>query len=171
MDSGYPFQNYQPQPSTGYAPAPQINFKSKDPLPDEPQDGYGYTPISEPQKQKNNSAVVVSSQPTPTIVTSATHHDVGDHYLTLSVTVTVLCFITGSWSALLCTIPAIIFSIIARDAEVRGDMNSAQVNSHLSLGCSIAGLIIGPIVTVIVIIMIIAQMTYFSHTSTPLSLL
>ncbi|XP_019850383.1 PREDICTED: uncharacterized protein LOC109581060 isoform X2 [Amphimedon queenslandica] len=166
MDSGYPLQNYQPQPR-GYAPAPQ-NFKSEDPLSDKSQDDYGYTPISEPQKQTNNSAVVVSSQPTPTIATTAIHHDVGDHYLTLSVTVTVLCFITGSWSALLCTIPAIIFSSMARDAEAHGDMETARVHSRWSLGCSIGGLITGAIGIMIVIIMI-ASVVYSSQTSTPSS--
>ncbi|XP_019850399.1 PREDICTED: uncharacterized protein LOC109581065 [Amphimedon queenslandica] len=155
MDSGYPLQNYQPQP-TEYAPAPQ-NFKSEDPLSDKPQDGYGYTPISEPQKQTSNSAIVVSSQPTPTIATNI-RRDVGDHYLALSIVLTVLCFICGPWVALFCTASAIAFSIQARDAEARGDIEGAQRNSRLSLGCNIGGVVTGLIA--IAMLQVRAQWTF-----------
>ena len=37
-------------------------------------------------------------------------HNIGNHYLTLSIVMTIVCFIFG-WHSLFCTIPAIIFAI------------------------------------------------------------
>ncbi|XP_003385428.1 PREDICTED: uncharacterized protein LOC100639982 [Amphimedon queenslandica] len=158
MASGYPPQNYQPPPPMGYAPAPQ-NFKNEVPPPysvppPQPQPGYGYAPAAPvPQQQSSNNVVVVNSQPTPAIVT--TIRPVGDHFLTLSIVLTIVCFICGAWHALLCTIPAIIFSTMARDAEARGDMDSAQTNSRLSLGCNIGG-IVSNVAGIVILIIVIA---------------
>ncbi|XP_019850386.1 PREDICTED: tumor suppressor candidate 5 homolog [Amphimedon queenslandica] len=155
MDSDQSLQNYQP-PTTGYAPAPQ-NFKNEDPLPDKPQDGYGYTPISEPQKQTNNSAIVVISQPTPTIATrSVISRDLDDSHLRLSIICIILSCFCGTWPVVfLFSVPAFIFSLLARHAEARGNIRWVQIYSCLALGCNIVGLVSGVILILTVIILII----------------
>lgn len=60
---------------------------------------------------QSTNVVVVQSQPTPGIVVH-TVQPVGDHFLTLSIILTVLCVLFGTWYGLFCTIPAMIFSIM-----------------------------------------------------------
>ena len=53
----------------------------------------------------------MQSQPTPVVAKTFVRRLSGDHYLTLSIVLTFLCFFLGTWYSLFCTIPAIIFAI------------------------------------------------------------
>lgn len=59
--------------------------------------------------QSNSNVVVVQNQPS---VTRSPFQSTQDHYLTLGIVLTILCAISGMWHSLLCTVPAIIFSIM-----------------------------------------------------------
>ena len=48
-------------------------------------------------------------------VTHIPVHSVGDNYLTLSIVLTVLCFLCCTWYGLCCTVPAIIFATMVRN--------------------------------------------------------
>lgn len=140
-------QGYQPppQPQPGYQPAP-ADFKG-DPKAAVPPAYYG-PPLPAQQQQACN---VVVTQP-QVGVGHIPYHSVGDNYLTLSVVLTVLCFLCCTWYGLFCTVPAIIFATMARDAEGRGNYAAARSNANLALGCNIAGVVWWVLATCVIII-------------------
>ena len=72
--------------------------------------------------------VVINAQ--PSAATTVVHHPVGDHYMTLSIVLTVICVMCGGWWSLLCTIPAIILATVV-------SMDLAMGGSELTLLSSI----------------------------------
>lgn len=63
--------------------------------------------------------VVVVQQPAPTVITTSVR-PTGDHYMTLSIVMTILCAFCFSWYALLCTLPAIIFATnVSTESELQ----------------------------------------------------
>ena len=56
--------------------------------------------------------VVISAQ--PAVATTVVHRPVGDHFMILSVVMTILCVMCGGVLALLCTIPALVLALIVR---------------------------------------------------------
>ena len=131
-----------------------------------------------------SNVVVVNQQPNPAFVTTV-HPPVRDHYLTLSITLTVLCAVFGNWHALLCTIPAVIFSTMvsinisyyfsiivlsvsklfqAGDAEKRGDHTTAATHAKISLGLNIASIVaflVGMVVSVAIVSVIVVRARAF----------
>ena len=135
-----------PPPQAGYQPQPQA--------PPPPYVG-GYQTVP---KQQNT--VVVTQQPTAVIYTR--QYGSGDHYLLLSIIMSILCFVCGSWWALLCTIPAIFYAINAQQAEARGNIISMEKNRCTALFLNIIGVVVGVIIWIIIVINIIIR---FSVTS------
>eukprot|EP00731_Ephydatia_muelleri_P029068 Em0020g712a len=114
---GYPVQAYPPQGYPGYPPQgypPQGYPPQGYPPQGYPPQGYppqGYPPQGYPQPQGAANVVVV--QPNP-VTTTVTQSYVGDYYLTMSIIVTVMCFMCFGLPSLLCTIPAIFLSVAVR---------------------------------------------------------
>ena len=52
---------------------------------------------------------MIVSQPAPVVATTVVR-PAGDYYLTLSIVLTVICLLCGTWYSLFCTIPAIIIA-------------------------------------------------------------
>ncbi|KAL5499984.1 hypothetical protein EMCRGX_G011468 [Ephydatia muelleri] len=104
---GYPTSQPGFQPP-GYTPPAQ-------PTPGYGQYGYaGFQPIPPPQypqgqpfqPQLSSNVVVISAQPSA-VTTTVVHCPTGDHYMTLSLVMTIICVMLGGWLSLMCTIPAI----------------------------------------------------------------
>ena len=62
--------------------------------------------------------VVVGGQPSAA-TTTVVHRSTGDHFLTVSVVLTILCVVCGGWGSLLCTIPAIVVASAVSSAFLR----------------------------------------------------
>lgn len=114
---------------------------------------YSYQAI--PYGAPNNHAVIVTTQPTAAPVV---YHSYGtnDHFLILSIVMTFLCFICGTWCALFCTVPAIIFAINAQDAALHGDMIGMARNRRIAAILNLIGLITFMIVMVILVITVVS---------------
>ncbi|KAL5499995.1 hypothetical protein EMCRGX_G011479 [Ephydatia muelleri] len=104
------------QPMSGYAPAqPMSGYAPAQPMPGYGPSGYaGYQPPPPQypqgptsQQQQSSNVVVVGGQPSAA-TTTVVHRSTGDHFLTVSVVLTILCVVCGGWGSLLCTIPAIV---------------------------------------------------------------
>lgn len=54
---------------------------------------------------------VIVTQPVASSHTTYETYRTSDHYFTLSIILTICCFLCGTWCALFCTIPAIIFAV------------------------------------------------------------
>ena len=66
---------------------------------------------------------VITVQPSETVYVQ--NREMGDHFLTLSVVLSVVCFLFCSWCALGCTIPAICYAIkVSRYQKVPGSIPS-----------------------------------------------
>ena len=66
---------------------------------------------------------VITVQPSETVYVQNRNPE--DHYLTLSVVLSIVCFLFGSWCALCCTIPAICYAIeVSRYQKVPGSIPS-----------------------------------------------
>ena len=61
--------------------------------------------------------VVIMNQPTPTAIVYEHHYGTGDRYLILSVVLSFISFFSCTWWHLLCTIPAIFFSLRVSKAK------------------------------------------------------
>ncbi|KAL5503404.1 hypothetical protein EMCRGX_G010348 [Ephydatia muelleri] len=81
--------------------------------------------LATPQQQTN----VVIVQPRST---APVHTKVGDYGYTLSIVLTVICFLCGSWCSLCLSIPAIFVASSARDAAARGDLLGAKRKGHIA---------------------------------------
>ncbi|XP_011404321.1 PREDICTED: uncharacterized protein LOC105312967 [Amphimedon queenslandica] len=142
--------SYDKQPLMGAPPPYQYQ-------PPPPQRPY-QPPPAQPYyaaPQTTNNTVIVTTQPTrPAVVYN--RHTSGDHFLTLSIFLTICCFFWGTWCALACTIPAIVFAINARDAEVRGDAEAVSRNRRLALGLNIGGIVTYVVSIVVIIIAIVS---------------
>ena len=150
----YPPQEYPPQqpgylpPQQGYPPQQTFYPPQQQGYPDTgyPVDGYkGGVPPPPPyygqqqqpvQQQSSSNVVVVQQQPTAVYTQTAVHAS-GDNFLTLSIVLTILCFLCGTWYSLLCTIPAIFLASAARDAERSGDLVGARQKRNAALICNI----------------------------------
>ena len=71
--------------------------------------------MSPPTPPQRSTGVVVVQQPSePVFYTStAAQPLVSDHYLTLSIILTIFCIFCFTWYGLCCTIPALVFSLMA----------------------------------------------------------
>lgn len=60
--------------------------------------------------------VVIKTQPPVSIVKPGmAAHPLNDHFLTLSIVLSVICFMCGTWYSLFCTVPAIIIATSVRE--------------------------------------------------------
>ena len=165
QQGGYPPpQGYPPQ-TQGYPPQPQGYPPPQEGYPPQPQ-GYpppqGYYP--DPQKdvpppyqpqpppvqqQTTTGVVVVTHQPAfyvPVI------HPAGDHYRILSIINCIFCCFFGSPLTLFCTIPAMIFSFQAIDAEQRGDNISAASYDRTTIALNIVAFVFGFVIFILWVI-------------------
>ena len=66
---------------------------------------------------------LITVQPSETV--DVQNRSPGDHLLIISVVLTIICFFVGSWCALCCTIPAIVFAVnVSRYQKVPGSIPS-----------------------------------------------
>lgn len=120
------------------------------------KDGYGYNPNQYNQQYPGQyppgQAPVVMGQPGhhQTIVVQAAPPRPSS-YLGLAIFVTICC-------NLLFGIIAIIFSVMSSSAADEGNMETARSNGKVSMGLSIAGILI----TIVVIIIIVVYVTVFA---------
>ena len=98
--------------------------------------------------QQNSGVITV--QPSETVYVQNRNPE--DHFLIISVVLSIVCFLFGSWCALCCTIPAICYAIEARDAEVRGDRESMRKNHDMAACLNVVGFITGLILTTLSIV-------------------
>ncbi|XP_019852012.1 PREDICTED: uncharacterized protein LOC105312676 isoform X2 [Amphimedon queenslandica] len=149
--------SYDKQPLMGAPPPYQYQ-------PPPPQRPY-QPPPAQPYHaapQTTNNTVIVTTQPTrPAVVYN--RHTSGDHFLTLSIFLTICCFFWGTWCALACTIPAIVFAINARDADARGDQAAVERNRRLALFLNIGGIATYAVSIVIFIIVIATSVSQINN--------
>ena len=73
--------------------------------------------------QENTGVITV--QPSESETVHFQNRNPGDHFLMLSVVMSIVCFLVGSWCALCCTIPAIFYAInVSRYQKVPGSIPS-----------------------------------------------
>ena len=105
----------------------------------------------------------------PTAATTTVVRPTGDYYLTLSVVLTVICCLCGTWYSLFCTIPAIVmatsvssinvfqlhvfisFFLQARDAAARGDLEGAKSKGRTALILNIVACIWWVVALIIIV--------------------
>ena len=104
-----------------------------------------------PQQQQSSTNVVLVQQQ-PTAVYTRTVRASGDNFLTLSVFMTMICFLCGTWYSLLCTVPAIIFASAAKEAESRGDLAKARQKRNAAIFCNVQACVWWVTITLILII-------------------
>jgi hypothetical protein len=80
--------------------------------------------------------------PTPGINYSlpTVYYGFKDHCCLLSIVFSLLFFVCFSWLALLCSVPAIFFSINAQIAEKRGDRLFSNKNRYISIALNMCGI-------------------------------
>eukprot|EP00731_Ephydatia_muelleri_P000569 Em0001g569a len=122
----------------------------------------GTPPCTQSGQQQSANVMVVNSQPTA-VESTIVVHSTRDHYLTLSISMTIICLacLGCGWLPLLCTITAIIISLSARSDERSGDVIAAKRKAKVSLSLNI----ISGIVLVILIVVTIATFAYFRSNS------
>ncbi|KAL5499973.1 hypothetical protein EMCRGX_G011452, partial [Ephydatia muelleri] len=129
---GYPYSQPGLQPP-GYTPPAQ-------PMPGYGQYGYsGFQPTPPPQypmgqpfqPQQNTGVVVISAQPSAATTVTVVQSPTGDHYMTLSLVMTIICVMCGGWTSLLCTIPAIMLASLAKNDDAAGNAAAAKKRATL----------------------------------------
>ena len=80
--------------------------------------------------------VVIRAQP-PTATTTVVQRPTGDHYMTLSIVLTVICLMCGGWWSLLCTIPAIIFALAV--STYMNGMHACILSVCVCVGVGVGG--------------------------------
>ena len=79
--------------------------------------------------QENSGVITV--QPSETV--DVQNKSPGDHLLIISVVMTIVCFLVGSWCALCFTLPAIVFAVnVSRYQTVSGSIRSWIPDCFLS---------------------------------------
>ncbi|XP_019852019.1 PREDICTED: uncharacterized protein LOC109581946 [Amphimedon queenslandica] len=101
-------------------------------------------------------SVIIAQKQVPTITYErAPTRASGDHFFALSVLLTVIFILCGTWVGLICTIPAIYFAANAQDAERLGDDEAVSCNRNTALClncCAIMTYVAAAIVVVILIV-------------------
>ncbi|KAL5499979.1 hypothetical protein EMCRGX_G011462, partial [Ephydatia muelleri] len=152
---GYPTSQPGFQPP-GYTPPAQ-------PTPGYGQYGYaGFQPIPPPQypqgqpfqPQLSSNVVVISAQPSA-VTTTVVHRPTGDHYMTLSLVMTIICVMLGGWLSLMCTIPAITLAALAKNDDAAGNAAAAKTKGYIALTLNIIAVLFH-IVAIIAIVTPIA---------------
>eukprot|EP00731_Ephydatia_muelleri_P011912 Em0006g806a len=115
------------------------------PMPGYGHYGYaGFQPIPPPQypqgqpfqQQQSSNVVVIDAQPSAA-TTTVVHRPTGDHYMTLSVVMTIICVMCGGWTSLMCTIPAIMFASLAKNDDAAGNAAAAKTKGYIALTLNI----------------------------------
>ncbi|KAL5499959.1 hypothetical protein EMCRGX_G011435, partial [Ephydatia muelleri] len=134
---GYPYSQPGLQPPAHTTPA--------QPIPGYGQYGYaGFQPTSPPQypmgqpfqPQQNTNVVVISAQPSAA-TTTVVHRPTGDHYMSLSLVMTIICVMCGGWVSLMCTIPAIMLASMAKNDDAAGNAAAAKTKGNIALALNI----------------------------------
>ncbi|XP_003382882.1 PREDICTED: uncharacterized protein LOC100637740 [Amphimedon queenslandica] len=99
---------------------------------------------NQPLTSPPGGQTIVITQP-PTFVVYERRFGTGDHYLLLSIIISIVCFLFCGWLTLICTIPAILFALSAQDAESRGDNVTMEKKAKTALILDIAGMITGAV--------------------------
>lgn len=128
-----------------------------DKAPTYPPPGYQPAPPQYQTTGPSSQTTVVLTAPQTTTVVYERRYGSGDHFLLLSIILSIWCCVCFSWWTLCCTIPAIFFAINAQEAEARGDYEGMQKNRQLALILDIAGVILGGVTFVVVIVLISVQ--------------
>eukprot|EP00731_Ephydatia_muelleri_P007351 Em0003g1599a len=139
LPQGYPPQGYPPQggeyPPQGGAYAPQGGAYPEYPP---PQGGVQpvfngppppYYPQAIPQQQTGCNVVIVQPKSTAPVYTP-----VGDYGYTLSIVLTIICFLCGTWWSLCCTIPAIFVACSVSSTTPQVSGNGSTLYNGLGLG-------------------------------------
>ncbi|KAL5487000.1 hypothetical protein EMCRGX_G019552 [Ephydatia muelleri] len=177
MSQGYqPMQNFPPQggyippekPQNvpmqgGYVPPQEVGYSQPGYAPSQggysasPQQGYypqqGYVPPPQytagAQQQQSTTNVVVVQ---PAAVTSTTViRPTGDHFLTLSIVMAVLCCVCGGWWTLAFTLPAIALASSAKTDDANGNTAAATQKGRIALGLNIAAVVVYLAILIIII--------------------
>ena len=124
-----------PQPQPGYPP--QGYGQKPGPPPYQPQPGY-------PAQQSSTNVVVVQQQPRVVTTTVYTRrYGTGDHGLAYAIIASCIVFWCAGWVGLVCTIPAIFFSLNAQQEEHAGNLETMKQHHNWSLILSTVGLVAG----------------------------
>lgn len=133
--------------------------------PDYQRQGYIQQPGHYGGAGSTSTNVVVVTQPVRPVVPISRVSYAPD-YLGLSVFMIICCTLMGTWLALICVIPALIFSILAHDHNRTGRTDEASRLGRLALGLNIGGLVSGIFVCVGVGIFIAVNFTVLEEEST-----
>ncbi|KAL5499965.1 hypothetical protein EMCRGX_G011442 [Ephydatia muelleri] len=132
---GFQTPGFQPP---GYTPPAQ-------PMPGYGQYGYdGFQPIPPPQypqgqpfqQQQSSNVVVINAQPSA-VTSTVVHRPTGDHYMSLSLVMTIICVMCGGWTSLMCTIPAIMLASLAKNDDAAGNAAAAKTKANIALALNI----------------------------------
>jgi hypothetical protein len=129
------------QPPGPYNQPPQYGGPQYPPPNPPPQ--YPQYQAAGPAPAQTTNIVVTNQPANNTRVVYQRRYGNGDHYLVLSIIVSICCFIFAGWPSLICTIPAIFFAISAQDAEARGDEVTMRKNAQTALILDICGMVFG----------------------------
>lgn len=110
----------------------------------------------QPLTQPSGGQTIVITQP-PTFVVYERRFGTGDHYLLLSIIISIVCFLFCGWLTLICTIPAILLALSAQEAESRGDTVTMEKNAKLALILDIVGMVTGALSFACIVIIVIVQ--------------
>ncbi|KAL5487004.1 hypothetical protein EMCRGX_G019556 [Ephydatia muelleri] len=130
----------------GYAPS-QGGYSAS------PQQGYypqqGFVPPPQYTAGAQQQFAVVAQ---PAAVTSTTViRPIGDHFLTLSIVMAVLCCVCGGWWTLAFTLPAIALASSAKTDDANGNTAAATQKGRIALGLNIAAIVVYIVVFIIIV--------------------
>ncbi|KAL5489219.1 hypothetical protein EMCRGX_G018287 [Ephydatia muelleri] len=130
--------------SAGYTPPPMVT----------PTQAGSYEPSPNPLAPPVPQCCTVTDQPCSSRNAKTVVHSTRDHFFMMSFLSTICCCVCGTWTSLLCTVPAIFYGSAAQDAEVRADLEGVRRNGRIAMYLNVAA-IVNFIVTWLVIILIV----------------
>ncbi|KAL5502986.1 hypothetical protein EMCRGX_G009857 [Ephydatia muelleri] len=123
-----------------YPPVPPPSYQQQDePRPERPPPYFAQQ--SDESYSSNGRVYIAVQQPTTVRLIRPVYESAGDHYLGLSIFLTVLCICCGSWPSLLCTIPAALFACEAQEDETKGNFEGVRKNRQLAIGLNLIAIL------------------------------
>ncbi|XP_064390756.1 cell death-inducing p53-target protein 1 homolog isoform X2 [Halichondria panicea] len=142
---GYPAAQYPPQHDPSAPPPPYYAAQQQHTAypQQQPQQPYG--------QQASSNVTVVQHQPQPVVYQPRINNSAGQGAMMFALVLTFFALFSGCFWALVCTIPALLLANSATSSARRGQLESAQSNEKISIGCSIAAIVFGVVGTLAIV--------------------
>jgi hypothetical protein len=150
--AAYP-PNYSSQQPRGY-PTQPIGFTNEEP-PDysqfQPQAPPPYFESPQQPVQTQHNVMIVTQQQPTIVAPSVTRRTSSDNYLIITIIVMVVCTVLGTCLTLFCTIPALLSSLQAKEAERQGHTLIALYKNRRTISLNVSAIVFGFVLFVVIV--------------------